>query len=96
MQFLCPRRRTLSTTPKVSEVEGILEGVAGGGMRLLAVRLTTVDILDIGGGTYRGGYQYDTDRKSKRTYNPTGSDGDTLKCAICESVFHFARNCPDS
>ena len=56
-----------------------------------------------GGGTYRGGYQSyrggyqsDADGKSKRTYNPTGSDGATLKCAICESVFHFARNCPDS
>ncbi len=33
---------------------------------------------------------------NKRVYNPTGYDGRTLKCKVCESVFHFAKDCPDS
>ena len=28
--------------------------------------------------------------------NPIGVDGYPLKCKICESIFHFAKNCPDS
>ena len=31
-----------------------------------------------------------------RQRNPTDSEGNTLKCAVCESIFHFAAECPDS
>ncbi len=36
------------------------------------------------------------ERRSRRTPNPLGTDGMPMKCVICESIFHFARNCPDS
>ncbi len=32
----------------------------------------------------------------RRSKNPLGEDGYPLKCLICESVLHFARDCPDS
>lgn len=37
-----------------------------------------------------------TTGKPKRPTNPAGPDGSPLKCLICESIFHFARMCPDS
>ena len=32
----------------------------------------------------------------KRISNPVGPDGNPMRCKICESIFHFARACPDS
>ena len=31
-----------------------------------------------------------------RTKNPTGDDGRPSKCNICESIFHYSRDCPHS
>ena len=32
----------------------------------------------------------------KRKKNPLGLDGKVSKCAICESIYHWARDCPDA
>ena len=34
-------------------------------------------------------------RKSKRGRNPSNENGYTSKCVICESINHWAANCPD-
>ena len=34
--------------------------------------------------------------RTNRATNPLGPDGKPLKCVICESIFHFAKKCPDS
>ena len=64
-----------------------------------------------GSGNYRGrgnfyrrgnnsnrsrGNNRNSDNSYKRSTNPYGEDGKPLKCKICESIFHFARYCPDS
>ncbi len=44
------------------------------------------------GNNFRG----ESGRGGNRRRNPLGNDGNPLKCHICESILHFARNCPDS
>ena len=54
-------------------------------------------------GRKRGRYS-GNGRNSERNYNiqtfrktnPEGRDGKITKCNICESKFHWARNCPDA
>ena len=40
----------------------------------------------------RGGNTSD----GRRKLNPVARDGEISKCAICQSIFHWARQCPDS
>ena len=35
-------------------------------------------------------------RQSQRKLNPVDHNGNTSRCNICESKFHWARNCPDA
>ena len=37
-----------------------------------------------------------TEQPKFRTKNPTGDDGRPSKCNICESIFHYSRDCPHS
>jgi hypothetical protein len=39
-------------------------------------------------GTYQGG------NNRNRQLNPLGRDGQPSKCVVCDSVYHWARNCP--
>ena len=32
----------------------------------------------------------------KRKKNPVESDGKVSKCIICESIYHWAHDCPDA
>lgn len=50
-----------------------------------------------GYGTGTFGRRYTgTNNKPRRPTNPLGPDGNPLKCRVCESIFHFIRDCPDS
>ena len=42
-----------------------------------------------------GRYQSSTDSMGRK-YNPTGPDGQISTCAVCRSIFHWARECPDA
>ena len=42
----------------------------------------------------KGGYSADTKGKQQGT-NPLNRFGKRTKCAICQSVFHWAKNCPE-
>ena len=44
----------------------------------------------------RADFQQQVGLVGKRKKNPVGPDGKVSKCIICESVFHWARDCPDA
>ena len=45
----------------------------------------------------RGSYDYDRNKnKSTRKLNPVDSTGEVTKCAICNSIYHWAKDCPDA
>ena len=46
---------------------------------------------------YRASGRYPSNTDSLgRKYNPAGPDGRPSTCAVCRSVFHWARDCPDA
>ena len=58
-----------------------------------------------GGGLYNPGvqhvageldYKYGSQYSAGRKKNPLDETGEVSKCAICQSIFHWARNCPDA
>ena len=43
-----------------------------------------------------GRYQPSSADSMGRKYNPIGPDGQISTCAVCRSIFHWARECPDA
>ncbi len=43
----------------------------------------------------RGRFSTNFSSKQVRKKNPLDAFGNTSKCAICQSIFHWARDCPD-
>ena len=41
------------------------------------------------------GASYSTDLRGRKL-NPLGPDGQVSTCAVCKSVLHWARDCPDA
>ena len=41
-------------------------------------------------------WQGNTGRNRARSLNPPDESGETSRCAICQSIFHWARECPDA
>ena len=47
-------------------------------------------------GSYRGKYKDNGRKRGKRQKKPIDRNrGENLRCNICESIFHFVRDCPD-
>ena len=46
----------------------------------------------------RGGSQHNMDWRSQpsdqRKLNPVNSSGKVLRCSVCQSIYHFAKDCP--
>ena len=47
-------------------------------------------------GRNRGFPENNVRRGSNRKLNPVDSTGEVSKCAICQSIYHWARECPDA
>ena len=41
-------------------------------------------------------WQGNSGRNRARSLNPPDESGETSRCAICQSIFHWARECPDA